>query len=106
VIRRDAGTELERAVRTRFAGLAATLEVESLTSRPWASITFSGARHRLALRIGGCGAAAAADSFLADVAKREFELRGHILADIALVDELRDAGGARLTLEALTLEAD
>lgn len=100
-----AGEELKRAMRDAFLSFGATAEAEVLASRPWASITFSGERHRLTLRIGGDGAAAAADAFLDGLAEREFELRGHILADIAVVADMREDDGTRLTLEALTVEA-
>lgn len=100
----DAGIELERALAVQFVNFAGTVGIE-LASRPWASITFSGARHRLVLRIAGAGAAAAADAFLDGLEGREFALRGHILADIVVVREVREPGGVRLTLEALTVES-
>jgi hypothetical protein len=99
----QAGEALQRALCADFDGLA---RVEALKSRSWASITFSGERHRLVLRIEGAGARAAADRFLDSLAEREFDLEGHILADIAPVADERDANGVRLSLEALTVEAD
>lgn len=101
----DAGETLARAIRAGLAGFAGALDLER-SSRRWASITFSGERHRLCLHLGGAGAAAAADAFLEGLSEREFDLRGHILADIALVGDDRDGGGVRLVLEALTVEAD
>jgi hypothetical protein len=98
----SAGDELRRALRAEFVQLA----IESLASRSWASVTFSGARHRLVLRFEGEDAAAAADAFLDGLGEREVVLRGHILADIALVTDERERGMARLTVEALTVEAD
>jgi hypothetical protein len=100
-----AGAELVRALRGWFAGFAGALSVEEPASRRWASVTFSGERHRLRLRLGGAGAGAAADAFLDGLDEREFALRGHILADIALVGDEREEDGVRLTLEALTVEA-
>jgi len=101
----DAGAELEKAIRAAFATLAGTLRVEERVSRPWASITFSGERHRLRLGLGGgAGATAAADAFLDGLSEREFNLRGHILADIALLEERREGDSLSLTLEALTVE--
>jgi hypothetical protein len=99
-LRPDAGTQLRRALCANFADF----EVESLESQAWASITFSGERHRLVLRLDGPEAAAAADAFLPGLAEREFTLRGHILADISLVAQERGADLVRLTLEALTIE--
>ena len=100
-----AGAELKRALRASFVALGAAVTVEALTSRPWASITFAGERHRLALAVPGPGAQAAIDAFLDGLEDREFALRGHILADIEATGVARDADGQiRLTLEALTVE--
>lgn len=100
-----AGAELERAIRDALVPFRASTEVEELVSRPWASITFSGERHRLVLRLGGDCAAAAANAFLDGLAEREFQLRGHIVADIAVVGDVREGDSVRLSLEALTVEA-
>ena len=96
----EAADALQRALRAGFAGLAT---VEELESRSWASITFSGERHRVRLRFEGEGAAAA-DDCLDGLAEREFDLPGHVLADIALVSDEREGTLVRLTLEALTVE--
>ena len=101
----SAGRELKRALRAWFTAVGAPLTVESLASRPWASITFSGERHRLTLCLPGPGAQAAVDAFLDGLEEREFILRGHILADIEPAGIARDADGQiRLILEALTVE--
>ena len=100
-----AGAELRRALRAWFAELGAAVTFESLASRPWASITFAGERHQLALSLPGPGADAAADCFLDGLGERDFELRGHVLADIAAAAVERDPDGqVRLVLEALTVE--
>lgn len=100
-----AGAELRRALRTAFGALGAAVTVELLANRPWASITFAGERHRLALSLPGPGAQAAVDAFLDGLEERDFGLRGHILADIEATGVARDADGQiRLTLEALTVE--
>lgn len=98
-----AGDALKRALRVHFVHLGAAVAIESLASRPWASVTFSGARHRLALCIPGPGAAAAADAFLDGLAERDFALAGHVLADIVLVDRRDEDEQVRLILEALTV---
>ena len=101
----DAGDELKRALRGCFSCFAGAIELETQARRRWASITFSGERHRVCLRLCGANAPAAADGFLDGLGEREFDLRGHILADIALVADERDTDRVRLTLEALTVEA-
>jgi hypothetical protein len=98
-----AGAALRRALRASFTGLATITRHESCG---WASISSSGERHRLVLRLEGDSAAADADRFLDGLAEREFALAGHILADVALVADERDARAVRLTLEALTIAVD
>jgi hypothetical protein len=102
----DAATALLRALSVHFAAFGGLFRVEELTSRSWASVTFTGARHKVAFSLEGEGAACAADGFSARLGEAEFDLRGHILADIALVGEERsDAGDrVRLRIEALTVE--
>ena len=100
----DATTAFLRVVGGKFDKFALT--VEEIRSRSWASATFTGARHELSFRIEGEGADAAADDFLDTLTAAEFDLRGHILADIALVGEERgdDGNWIRISLEALTVE--
>jgi hypothetical protein len=99
----DAATALLRAVRAHFAVIAGFV-VEEIRSRAWASVTFAGARHELAFRVEGEGAGEAAGRFLSGLDARDFELHGHLLADISLVAEERRPGLARIRLEALTVE--
>jgi hypothetical protein len=98
----DATSALLRAIRLNlnFGGFV----VEEITSRSWASVTFCGARHELAFRLEGPDAEQAADRFLANLDAAEFGLRGHVLADIALMAEERRPGCVRISLEALTVE--
>jgi hypothetical protein len=102
----DAATALLRALCASFASFDGGFRVDELASRGWASVTFTGARHRVAFSLDGPGAGAAADGFLQHLEETEFELEGHILADIALVGEERNLGAdrVRLSLEALTVE--
>ena len=100
-LKRSAADELRRTVTfVTFASLA------TIESRPWASVTFTGERHRLTLKLAGPEAEAAADSFLTGLGERDFPLRGHILIEIACVGDSRGEDEVRLTLEALTVEAD
>ena len=102
--RQDASTAFLRAVRTSFADC--DIVVEELRSRSWASATFTGARHELTFRVNGERAKAEADAFLSNLSAAEFELRGHVMADIALVSEERKDGEdwVRISLEGLTVE--
>lgn len=103
---RESGAEVERMARASFASFAGAIGVE-VDSRQWASALFSGSQHRVTVRLDGGGAGAAADSFLDGLGEREFDLRGHILADIVAVSDERGPGGlsVRLGLEALTVRA-
>ncbi len=99
----DATTALLRALRSAFDSVN-FVNFERVQSREWASITFTGARHEVAIRLQGDGAEAAADRFAAGLDATEFRLRGHILADIVLVARERTEDGVHLQLEALTVE--
>ena len=101
--------ELEKAIRfhiVNFVNFTGEVEVLERETRSWASVTFSGARHRLRLQLSGVEASPAADRLLSNLSEAEFVLRGHILADIALVSDERSDGSSLVTLEleALTVE--
>ncbi|QJU58022.1 hypothetical protein HL653_09625 [Sphingomonas sp. AP4-R1] len=74
--------------------------VRARPSHDWASATFAGARHRLEIRL----PAEAADAFARGLGEAEFSLRGHLLADIAIVDRGAADGEVLLEVEALTIE--
>lgn len=97
----DATGALLHALRLRFGG-GGGFVVEEIRSRRWASVTFRGARHELALRLDGD--AAAAERFCDGLEAADFRLAGHIVADIALVSQERRADCVRVRLEALTVE--
>jgi len=101
----DATSALLRAVN--FMNFQ-PVTVEDIRSRSWASATFCGVRHEVSFRLDGEGADIAADAFLEGMEEREFDLRGHILADIALVSRSTTPGPngpvVRVSLEALTME--
>lgn len=97
---------VEAALRRAFAEVCAgqdvTATIGTIRSRDWASVTFSGMRHELPLRLSGSGA----EALVEGLSEREFELPGHILIDIA-ARECGRAGEDRLWLvEALTVAAD
>jgi len=100
-----AETPLERALRAAVAGFAGSVRVATLAETPWASVTFAGARHRLRLVIEGDGAVGAAADFLGRLPDLDLPLRGAVVADIMLLAEERQDGGAYacLELEALTI---
>lgn len=97
-----AETALRRALVSAFAGEGDAIAVEKMATRPWASVTFSGERHELRLRLSD----ARADALIAGIGEREFDLPGHILIDIAATEIARDGEERLLAVEALTAAAD
>ena len=103
-LKHSAADELRRTVT--FVTFTPYAMVGEIRSRAWASVTFTGERHRLTLTLTEPEAGAAADSFLTGLGERDFPMRGHILIDIACVGDERSEDKVRLTLEALTVEED
>ncbi len=99
----DATSALLRALRAKLAG-AGAMRFEEIASRAWASVTFVGARHDITFTLEGEGVETAAEHFLETLAVDEYALRGHVLADIALVSKAFGPGFARIAIEALTVE--
>ncbi|MDQ8757504.1 hypothetical protein RCO27_14835 [Sphingosinicella sp. LHD-64] len=102
----SAAGALRRAIRAAFGGFAGLIEIDARDVREWASVTFTGERHLLALRLEGSGAGDAMARFRDGLEDREFDLGDHILVDIAVIDARFDSGIAGITLEALTVAAD
>ncbi len=121
----NASGRLVRAVQARvgggaiwptpdFEGCVAAqplLVIEALMEEPWASLTFSGTRHRLDLRLdGGVQAIERAIADLACWADADCPpLAGHFLAEVQVTETAREVGeGGRMSLclrlDALTIE--
>ena len=54
------------------------------SERPWASITFEGARHAFEIVFEGCEAVSAGERFVVALPEHEFVLRGQIVAEAAI----------------------
>ena len=52
---------------------------------PWASVTFSGSRHAMALAFSGSKAVAAGEAFITALPEHEFSVPRQIVADAAVV---------------------
>ena len=52
---------------------------------PWASVTFTGSRHKIALAFNGSDAAAMGEEFIAALPEQEFSLARQIVADAAVL---------------------
>lgn len=78
----------------------AEARVTGVRSRPWASATFAGARHRLEIRL----PAGQVPAFVEGLSEAEFGLRGHLVADIAVTGRRVGGDETVLEVEALTIE--
>ncbi|MBW8755207.1 MAG: hypothetical protein JF595_13845 [Sphingomonadales bacterium] len=75
-----------RALLSAVMGLAGgKAELLRHVERPWASVTFSGSRHRLTLAFTGAEALAAAEHFIAALPEHEFAIPRQLVADAAVV---------------------
>lgn len=97
----DPGTQLERALVRYAAEAGITLHVMPAESTRWASVTFTGARHRLRL---AAPVSPMLDEWLAALPEAEFRLRGHLVADLVVTAETRAGEQTEATLEILTVE--
>lgn len=91
---------LDPAVAGMLRALArregASPELVEARSTPWSSISFTGARHRLALRCRDAGSAAALAGLLPEL---DLPIRGHLVADVGSVEQDGDV----IRFEALTV---
>ncbi len=91
----DCHTSLGDAVCAKFGANGSTLEISK--SRPWASATFTGARHCFTLRL---KPGFDLENRLDQLTCEDFDVPGHIVADITA-----SAAQDRVIVEALTVEA-
>jgi len=75
--------------------------------KPWASVTFSGARHTLVIAFDGTAAMDAADHFIAALPDHEFTISGRLVADTTIVSvDQRTISSPRTLVEAELLVLD
>ena len=79
--------------------------VETFT-KPWASVTFSGARHEMTLLVEGSQALHVSEALKATIRCEEFDIKGHLVADILINHLSADQSSVRLDIEALTVVLD
>jgi hypothetical protein len=101
--RRSTGERLRHALLSLARGKATVL---THSEKGWASITFAGARHRIALAFDGVEAVEAGEAFIAFLPEHEFALPGQLVADAAVteVDHRLDPPHMRVSCELLLLE--
>lgn len=79
---RSVGARLLAALHALAGGQGELLEHRQ---SPWASVTFSGTRHELALRFAGSEALAAGEEFIAALPEHEFTIPRQLVADAAVI---------------------
>lgn len=80
---RTPGLRLREAICAIAGGKA---EIEHHAESNWASITFSGTRHRLGLRFAGPDGMAAAERFLDELPDHEFTIPRQLVADAQVLE--------------------
>jgi len=99
-----AASGLIRALLARVDDKADRILLTNISSVDWQSLTFTGERHVLTLRISGPDGKAVAEQLTAGLADVEFALSDHIVADIAAGSITNEENGSVLvTIEALTI---
>lgn len=97
----DASTLVERALTAAAGRAGSPVTIADSTTERWASVTFAGARHMLTLT---APCSDALDQWIAALPDEEFELRGHLVADLSVARIHRHDGHMAVALEVLTVE--
>ena len=80
--------------------------IKSHSEKSWASITFAGARHRIEIVFEGEDEVEQGECFIVFLPEHEFDIRGQLVADAAIVavDSTVDPQRLTVTCEILLLE--
>ena len=99
-----AAAQLLRSLVARARLDPASTGIGRFHSVDWQSLTFIGERHELSLRLAGPEPAAALARLRDGLAAAEWQLDGHVVADIVIVGEKAAGNGSIVVeIEALTL---
>ena len=103
-----AAAGLLRSLLARAAVDRDRILLTEFRSTDWQSLTFVGERHEFHLRVPGPDAAGVLSQILSGLGEAEFEIPGHLVADITIADEPRRHGDGAMSvgLEALTVAQD
>ena len=103
-----AATALLRALIGRAAVDRNRILLTDAHSTDWQSLTFTGERHHLSLRVTGFDSREVVERMCVGLADAEFSIPGVLVADIAIVGNPRSAsdGATELVVEALTISED
>ena len=102
----SAAAALLRALLARAGEDKNRILLTDFRSTDWQSLTFTGERHHIELRVVGENAAAVVTALSGGLGESEFAIPGQIVADILVIGEPRHEpdGSLGLTIEALTIE--
>jgi hypothetical protein len=93
-----------RAMAHLAAPLDARLVIEELRSRDWASLTLTGARHELDVRLDGARAAEALAIVERELPQASIAIPGRILAELVVEPGTADDEGVAMTICALVID--
>ena len=100
-----AASGLLRALIARAGVPRDRILLTNFRSTDWQSLTFSGERHELCLRVPGPDSTGVVEHLCRDLESAEFNIPGQIVADVGLagMPVRADDGSTSLTIEALTI---
>lgn len=103
-----AATALLRVLIARAGVERNRILLTDARSTDWQSLTFTGERHHLSLRVTGVDSSEVVERMCAGLDDAEFSIPGILVADIAIVGSPRSAsdGATELVVEALTISED
>lgn len=105
IVMSRAASGLLRALLERSGDQRDRILLSEIRSVDWQSLTLTGERHEITLRVPGPNAEAIVDDLVSGIEDAEFSIRGHLLADIAMAAAPARAldGSVTLAFEALTI---
>jgi hypothetical protein len=92
-----------RAAASIAAPLGARLVIEELRARDWASLTLTGTRHELDVRLDGPGAEAAMAVLAERLPGEAISIAGQIVAEAVVEPGTADDDGVAMTICALVI---
>ena len=104
----SAASALLRALVARAGVSRDRILLTEAQSIDWQSLTFTGERHHIDLRVTGRDARAVVGRMCAGLAEAEFSIPGVIVADVGVLGQPHMAadGSVTVTVEALTVSDD
>lgn len=98
--RQDCGTRLKRALQSKV-GCDATVDCHG--AEAWASGLFLGRRYAFSVGLIGDSSGERAQTLMRMLPEAEFEISGHIVADLAVESNVEEDGRHLLHLSILTI---